>query len=79
MCKLKKRNNLNRARKSKDKLINEKTFNIIIHKGNGSQNNIEIPCHPSQNGYHQGDNSNAGNVCGVGWGGSSSNILLVGM
>jgi hypothetical protein len=28
-------------------------LNILDHKGNANQNNIEIPPHPSQNGYHQ--------------------------
>jgi hypothetical protein len=28
-------------------------FNILTHKGNANQNDIEIPSHPSQNGYQQ--------------------------
>jgi alpha/beta superfamily hydrolase len=27
--------------------------NLFGHKGNANQNDIEIPPHPSQNGYHQ--------------------------
>jgi hypothetical protein len=30
-----------------------KMFNILTHKGNANQNNIEIPSHPCQNGYHE--------------------------
>jgi hypothetical protein len=33
--------------------IHEGLFNILNHKGNENQNNIEISCHPSQNDYHQ--------------------------
>jgi hypothetical protein len=29
-------------------------FNLLSHKGNANQNDIEISFHPSQNGYHQG-------------------------
>jgi hypothetical protein len=28
-------------------------FNILIHKGNATQNSKEIPSYPSQDGYHQ--------------------------
>jgi hypothetical protein len=30
-------------------------FNILSHKGNVNQNDTEIPPHPNQNGYHQGN------------------------
>jgi hypothetical protein len=28
-------------------------FNILHYRGNARQNDIEIPSHPCQNGYHQ--------------------------
>jgi hypothetical protein len=31
----------------------EEILNILGYKGNANQNYIEIPSHPSQNGYHQ--------------------------
>jgi hypothetical protein len=31
----------------------EEVLNILGYKGNTNQNYIEIPPHPSQNGYHQ--------------------------
>jgi hypothetical protein len=35
------------------KKIHEEMLNIPGHTGNANQNYIEIPPHPSQNGYHQ--------------------------
>jgi hypothetical protein len=31
----------------------KKKINILSHQGNANQNDIEIPSHPSQNGYQQ--------------------------
>jgi hypothetical protein len=44
---------LNRQLSSKWPQIHEKKFNILNCKGNANQNDIEIPCDPSQNGNHQ--------------------------
>jgi hypothetical protein len=49
-------------------------FNILSHKGNASQNNIEIPSHPSQNGYHQESKQNK---CWQGRGGKAALICCV--
>jgi hypothetical protein len=34
-------------------IIYEEMLNILGHKRNANQNDIVIPPHPSQNGYHQ--------------------------
>jgi hypothetical protein len=34
-------------------LVHEKMFNIFSYQENANKNYIEIPSHPSQNGYHQ--------------------------
>jgi hypothetical protein len=42
-----------KRRSTNDQYIHEEMLNIFGHKGNANQNHIEIPSHPSQNGYHQ--------------------------
>jgi hypothetical protein len=48
--------------------VHEEIFYILSHKENASQNDTEIPSHPSQNGYYQENKQqiNAGEVAGGG-------------
>jgi hypothetical protein len=53
-----------------------KMLSIRSHKENTTKNNIEIPLHPNQNGYHQ---ENKQQMLVRMQGGSSPYTLLVGM
>jgi hypothetical protein len=50
--------------------------NLLTHKGSTNQNDTEIPSHPCLNGYHQVNNTNAGEDV---WGKEAIYTLLVGM
>jgi hypothetical protein len=52
-------------------------FNVLSHKRNANQNDIEIPYCPSQNGYHQ-EHKQQQMLAKMG-GGKGPYTLLVGM